>query len=94
MTARQAFSMAEWLDQFSAPNKAKIMRPIRVSDQKQEIALDLRKVLEGKEKDVALLADDVLFVPGSAGKRATAKAIDALIGVGSGLAIYRGGIPR
>ncbi len=94
VTALQALSMAEGLDQFSAPNKAKIIRPIKGSDQKQEIALDLRKVLEGKEKDVALLADDVLFVPGSAGKRATAKAVDALIGVGTGLAIYRGGISR
>jgi polysaccharide export outer membrane protein len=94
VTALQALSMAEGLDQFSAPNRAKIIRPIKGSDQKQEIALDLKKVLDGKATDVPLLADDVLFVPSSSRKRATARAVDALIGVGSGLAIYRGGVSR
>ena len=94
VTALQALALAEGLDQFSAPSRAKIVRPIKGSDQKQEIPLDLKKVLEGKAQDVALLADDVLFIPGSTGKKAVAKTIDALIGVGSGLAIYRGGIPH
>jgi hypothetical protein len=31
--------------------------------QRVEISLDLKRVMEGKEKDVALSSDDVLLVP-------------------------------
>jgi hypothetical protein len=50
----------------------------------------LKKVLEGKRPDPVLIADDVLFVPDSATKKAFRRGFDAAIQVTTGVAIYRG----
>jgi polysaccharide export outer membrane protein len=55
----------------------------------KEIPVDLKKILEGKAPDMQLYANDVLFVPNSTAKTVSRRAIEAAIGVGSGIAIYR-----
>jgi polysaccharide export outer membrane protein len=42
----------------------------------------------GKSPDMPLLANDILFVPNSAAKTASVRAIDAMVQVGTGLAVY------
>jgi hypothetical protein len=37
-----------------------------------EIQLDLKKVMQGKERDIALASDDVLLVPGNGFKQSMA----------------------
>jgi polysaccharide biosynthesis/export protein len=39
------------------------------NDQHVEIQMDLKKVMSGKERDIALMSDDVLLVPGNAFKQ-------------------------
>ena len=50
--------------------------------------MDVKKMLKGETNDVPLLAGDILFVPGSTGKRATAQAIQSAIGIGTATATY------
>jgi polysaccharide export outer membrane protein len=53
-----------------------------------EIAVDLKGILQGKGGDVRLQGNDILFVPGSTGKKVALRVIEAAIQTGSGVAIY------
>ena len=64
-----------------------IRRP--AGGERQEIAIDLKKILAGKSPDVTLEANDILFVPESAGKKALRRGAEAVIQVATGLALYR-----
>jgi len=84
----QALSLAEGLDHGAAPGSAKILRAVGTTENRVEIPVDLRKILTGKGGDVALLANDILFVPSSVAKSAALRTIEAAIQVGTGIAIY------
>ncbi len=88
-TVLEALSMAEGFDSFAKRSGAKIMRKTENPEQRLEIALDLGKILEGKQKDVTMEQDDILFVPLSGARKAMARSAEAAIGIGTGLAIYR-----
>jgi polysaccharide export outer membrane protein len=54
-----------------------------------EIPVDLKKILQRKAPDVAVLANDVVFIPDSMGKRAAARGGEAAMQVGM-MALLRG----
>jgi hypothetical protein len=59
------------------------------NDQHVEIQIDLKKVMQGRERDIALASDDVLMVPGNAFKQGFAAGGAGLaIGVADSL-VYR-----
>ena len=53
---------------------------------RQEIPVDLDKILNRKAPDVPLQVDDLLYIPDNKGKRLTANVIDKLAGFGSSTA--------
>jgi polysaccharide export outer membrane protein len=53
---------------------------------RQEIPIELAKILDRKAADVALQVDDVLYIPDSKGKRLTNTVIERLAGFGSSTA--------
>jgi len=89
MTVLQALSLAEGLNNTADARHAKILRLDRSADQRVEIAVDVKGILSGKGRDVPLQGDDILFVPGSTGKKAALRALEAAIQTGTGLAIWR-----
>jgi polysaccharide export outer membrane protein len=89
LSALQVLSLAEGLDRSAATDRAKIMRNIPGSSNRAEIPVDLKQILTGKASDVALLSDDILFIPTSAAKNVAMRSLEAAIQVGTGLAIYR-----
>jgi len=89
ISALQVLSLAEGLDRFADTKKAKIMRPIGKTEQREEIPLNLHAMLKGTTPDVALQADDIMFVPSSGKKAATVRGAEAAIQVGTGLVIFR-----
>jgi hypothetical protein len=46
-------------------------------------------MLEGKDEDIALKEDDILFVPSSAPKKAALRAVEAAVQMGTGIVIWR-----
>jgi polysaccharide biosynthesis/export protein len=50
---------------------------------KNEIPIELKKILDRKAPDVPLQADDILYVPDNSGRRITAAAIEKIILFGS-----------
>jgi polysaccharide export outer membrane protein len=89
VTVLQALALAEGLTRTAARGRARIMRTDQKTGARTEIPIDLEKVLSGKLLDPPLQSRDVLFVPNSTGRSAFNRALEAAIGVGSGLAIYR-----
>lgn len=85
----QALSLAEGLDRIAAAKAAKILREQKGSDQRTEIPVDVKLILEGKGKDVALLANDILFIPASGSRNVALRSLEAAIQIGTGVAIYR-----
>ena len=52
---------------------------------KQEIAIELEKIMKRKSPDVPLEANDILYIPDNTGKRATMTALEKFILTGSAL---------
>ena len=89
MTVLQAMALAEGLKPTAAQKKAMIIRksPAAING-REEIAVNLTKVLAGHEHDTRLQAGDILFVPESAGKKALARGTEAAISVATWGVIY------
>src|SRR6202158_316355 len=69
----QVLSLAEGLNTTADARHARILRLNRDADKREEMAVDVKDVLNGKKADVALRGDDILFIPGSTGKKASLK---------------------
>src|SRR6266436_474978 len=85
----QALSLAEGLNTTADARHARILRLKRDADQREELAVDVKDVLNGKKADVPLRGNDILFIPGSTGKKAALRAVEAAIQTGTGMAIWR-----
>ena len=86
----QALSLAEGLAPDSSAKHARILRPVPGGDgTPREIPVDVPKIFAGKAPDVPLFANDVLFIPHSGVKVTSRRALDAAIGITSGILIYR-----
>jgi len=86
MSVIQALSLAEGLGQAPDSKHARIVRT--TGDQREEIPVDLKSILQGKGKDVTMQGNDILFVPDSTGRRVALRVMEAAIQTGTGIAIY------
>lgn len=84
----EALSLAEGLNTTADTRHAKILRLNRDADKREELPVDVKSLLTSKKQDVALQAEDILFIPGSTGKKAAMRALEAVIQTGTGLAIW------
>jgi len=85
----QALALAEGLTRTSAASRSRVIRTDRVTGNRTEIAIDIRRILAGKTPDQLLQPRDIVFVPNSAGKAAFYRGMESAVGIGSGLLIYR-----
>jgi polysaccharide export outer membrane protein len=89
MSALQALSLAGGLDRAASPRNARVLRTKAGAAGRVEIAVNLKKILDGSAPDVPLQADDILFIPDSTPKKAGLRALEAAIQAGTGLVIWR-----
>ena len=86
LSTLQVLSLAEGLTKTSAKNKAKILRVVPGSVSRTEIPVNIKDLMAGKGEDLALRADDILFVPTSGAKSTGYHTLDAIVAA-SGSAI-------
>ena len=65
MTVLQAISMAEGPTGVASLGRTIIIRQSESEADREEIPIDLNKIMKGKEKDTVLEANDILFIPQS-----------------------------
>jgi len=77
----------------TASSRATLLRGEAGAAQKQEIALDLKKVMKQKQPDMILQSNDVLYIPDSQSKRLTqmgvAGAMSAFLYSAAGVLLWR-----
>jgi polysaccharide export outer membrane protein len=88
MSVLEVLSLAQGMDRTAGGKNARILRASEGSDAREEIPVDLNKIIRGKSPDVDLRGNDILFVPNSTGKSATLRTLEAIVSTGSGIAIY------
>ncbi len=84
----QALSAAGGFTEMAAPGKAKILR-IEEGTVRREIPVDLKKVMKGKTKDIAMYSGDVLMIPSSAMKQMRQKAFETSLAILAGVIIWK-----
>jgi polysaccharide biosynthesis/export protein len=85
-TVMKAVAMAHGLAKFAKPAKARIVR--RTPEGETEISIPLDKILVSKSPDIAMQANDILFVPTSKGREAASRGVDVAVALASGAAYY------
>lgn len=88
----QALTLAEGLGPQAAGKSAKIFRPRPNTNDKQEIPVNVAKIMSGKAEDFQLQPRDILFIPDSRSKKAGVRAAEAAIQAATGILIWRGPI--
>ena len=78
-------AMAEGLLPFSG-KQAFIYRREGGSGGKNEIPIELEKIMQRKSPDVALIANDILYVPDRTGRRQVITALERAIPLGAAVA--------
>ncbi len=90
MSVLEALSLAEGLGPDSAAGSARILRPNPNGEGDHTlIPVNVSRIFAGKEPDVRLYADDILFVPHSGFKVGSRRAMEAAIGITTGVLVYR-----
>jgi polysaccharide export outer membrane protein len=88
LSALQAVSLAEGLQSTAASSKARVLRPVPGSPNRDEIPVDLHRLMSGKTSDTQLHAGDILFVPGSGAKKAGIRTLDAIVNAATYASVY------
>jgi polysaccharide export outer membrane protein len=91
MTTLKVLSLAGGTTGSAKAKQAVILRKNPNTGKRDEVPVDLNKVLHLKSEDVALQASDILFIPDSSGKRALHRAGDVAISLTTGLALVSAG---
>jgi len=82
----QAIALAQGANATAARGSAMLIRT--TSQGRQEIPVNLKKILRSKETDLAMRDNDILFVPNSAAKSAL-KDFEAALPAAAGASVYR-----
>jgi len=89
ITVLQAVSLAEGLDRAAGAKHARILRQPAPGAERIEMSVNVQRILDGRDKDIALQANDILFIPNNVAKSASLRALEAAIQAGTGMAIWR-----
>jgi polysaccharide export outer membrane protein len=88
----QALSLAGGLGRMAKRSDSKILRASTADDsQRTEIPLNLSRILQGRDRDVPLQPNDILFIPSSKARSAMVRTLEAMFQVGTNVAVYRVG---
>ena len=87
----QALALAGGLDSTAKKKEVKILRTTGEGEDRVEITVNLKAVMEGKAEDVDLLREDILFIPTSGSKAFGARAIQTAVNTATGIAVWRVG---
>lgn len=91
ITVLEAIAMAGGIGGNARTSEAKIIR--RASEDAttgKTIPIDLRKIMKGKSPDLVLAANDIFLLPNSTTKGIAKGTAGSVVGILSGLIIYRG----
>ncbi|MBI1354260.1 MAG: hypothetical protein GC160_07935 [Acidobacteria bacterium] len=87
MTVLRAISLAEGDEGVAARKRARVIR--RRDGQESEMPIRLDRILEGKDPDPTLEANDIVYLPDSKLKKSLNRGSEAVIQMATGVVIWR-----
>jgi polysaccharide biosynthesis/export protein len=84
----QALALAEGLDPTADAKHTRILRNSREGGARQEILLDMSRILSNKAPDRTLEPNDILFIPNSTVKSAGRRVLDMAVQMATGVVIF------
>jgi polysaccharide export outer membrane protein len=87
MTTIKILSLAGGTKTTAKERQAVILRKNLETGKRDEVPVDLKKVMQLKTEDVMLQPSDILFIPDSAGKKALHRAGDTALALTTGVAL-------
>jgi polysaccharide biosynthesis/export protein len=87
ITVLKAIALAQGSNPNAALNAARLIR--KTPEGPKDFPLPLKNILAAKSPDLQLQPNDVVFVPGSAGKSAAKRGAEAILQMATGVAIWR-----
>ena len=89
LTVLKVLSLAGGLTGTAKGANAVILRQAPGSSQREQLPVDLKKILALKTEDLSLRQNDILYVPDSTGKHALRRSAEVAIAIATGAAIIR-----
>jgi polysaccharide biosynthesis/export protein len=89
VTVLKALALARGLASFAKPDDAVIYRVNPKTGKREAIPVHIKQIEKNKSEDVALKANDILFVPDNLSLRIAARGAEAAISIGTGILVYR-----
>ena len=89
VTVLKALALARGLASFAKPDDAVIYRTNPKTGKREAIPAHIKQIEKDKSEDVALKANDILYVPDNLSLRIAARATEAAISIGTGILVYR-----
>jgi len=89
LSVLEALALAQGTNQTASLGSTRLMR--KTDEGRLEIDLDLKKILKGEGSDLLMADGDILYVPISNKKVYGLRALEAMIGVGTQVTIYKTG---
>ena len=90
MSILDALALAGGAERNAQSSRARVLRAVAGRTERMEFQVDLNRILAGKAKEFELEPQDILYLPTNKGKVVTARALEAMIGTGSSIAVFRG----
>jgi polysaccharide export outer membrane protein len=87
LTVLQALALAGGNSPMAALDRAQIVRQVKGA--REAVPISVKQILNGRNKDIRLQPQDILFIPGSTGKNAATRSVEAILQAAVGVAIYR-----
>jgi polysaccharide export outer membrane protein len=88
LTVEEAMALSGGGGKASALKRVQLVRTLD-DGRKEAITIPVNLIYKGQAPDVALIDGDILYVPTSNAKLATEQAIQAALGIGTSIAVYR-----
>lgn len=88
MSLTQAIALAGGWSASASLSGTRILRADGGSEREQ-IPANIKKIMDNKAPDLQMQPDDILYVPNSNAKMLAARGLEAAIGAGTGIAVYR-----
>jgi polysaccharide export outer membrane protein len=83
----KALALAEGVNSTAAKSRSAIIRT-KDNGEREEIPMDVGKILSGENPDPTLQPNDIVFVPSSTAKKAALRTVEAVVRVASGMIIW------
>jgi polysaccharide export outer membrane protein len=68
----------------------RVLRLLPGSTERTEFVMNLSRMLTGKSPEFLLGAQDIFYIPTNKGKVVSTRALEAIVGTGSSIAVFRG----